>query len=275
MTRLRRHPVVQSARISQLRLKRRLSWRIGRKRFATKRTGPLAMKIFRHQSVLLRKLGDADMRLQQNKIQNLGLAAERIDGVVIQPGETFSLWRLVGKPTEKKGYLEGMLLSNGEVRAGIGGGLCQMANLLYWMFLHTPLVVTERHHHSVDVFPDSGRVLPFGSGATIYYNYVDLQVHNPTDQPFQINVWLTDEHLKGEIRSTQDIPERYHVFERDHQFLVDPTTQQHYRANKIYREIAATKTGSILREELLMENFSKMKYAPPEGADVKILAPLP
>ncbi|MFJ8513275.1 VanW family protein [Lysinibacillus xylanilyticus] len=51
-----------------------------------------------------------------------------------------------------------------KVKTGVGGGICQLANLLYWMALHTPLIVTERHHHSFDPFPDSGRTLPFGSG---------------------------------------------------------------------------------------------------------------
>ena len=50
----------------------------------------------------------------------------------------------------------------GEVKTSIGGGICQLANLLYWMALHTPLEVIERHHHSFDPFPDSGRTLPFG-----------------------------------------------------------------------------------------------------------------
>ena len=45
-----------------------------------------------------------------------------------------------------------------------GGGLCQLSNLIYWMTLHTPLTITERYRHSYDVFPDSNRTQPFGSG---------------------------------------------------------------------------------------------------------------
>lgn len=47
-----------------------------------------------------------------------------------------------------------MQLSRGEVVRGVGGGLCQLANLLYWMSLHTPLEIAERHQHSFDPFPD-------------------------------------------------------------------------------------------------------------------------
>lgn len=187
----KRFPFLTTFAVAFYRAKRQFLWYFGNRRYAvTRRAKRLEKRLFCHKSVLIRKLGSADMRLQYNKVRNLKLAAARVDGIVIQPGETFSLWRLIGEPTKRKGYVEGMLLSNGEVKAGIGGGLCQLANLLYWMTLHTPLIVTERFHHSVDIFPDSGRVLPFGTGATIFYNYIDLQFYNPTDQPFQFSVWL-------------------------------------------------------------------------------------
>jgi vancomycin resistance protein VanW len=102
--------------------------------------------------------------LQRNKVVNLRLAAARVDSVLIRPGETFSFNKVVGSCTRRKGYVEGMRLSNGEARAGVGGGICQLANLLPWMVLHSPLTVVERSEHSFDPFPDKGRVLPWGVG---------------------------------------------------------------------------------------------------------------
>ena len=64
-----------------------------------------------------------------------------------------SYWYLIGKPTAGKGYLPGMILRNGGYLAATGGGLCQLSNLIYWMTLHTPLTVVERHRHGYDVFP--------------------------------------------------------------------------------------------------------------------------
>ena len=170
--------------------------------------------VARHQSVLFRALGDSDPRLQRRKVTNLRLATARIDGLVIPPGREFSFWHTVGAPTPARGFVKGMLLSEGEIVEGYGGGLCQLSNLLYWLFLHTPLTVTERFHHALDVFPDSGRVLPFGSGATILYNYIDLRARNTTDAPLQLKVWLTDKHLKGQVLSPERIPVKYHVFEK-------------------------------------------------------------
>lgn len=265
------HPWLYHACVETHRLKRGMS-SVSRRLATRKVQSNLAYKCFSHQSLLLRKLGDVDMRLQVNKVTNLKLAAEKINGVVIRPGETFSLWKLVGRPTAKKGYLEGMVLMDGEAKSDIGGGLCQMANLLHWMVLHTPLTVTERHHHSFDAFPDSGRVLPFGSGATIFYNYLDLQFHNPTDKTFQINVWVTDEHLKGEIRSDKELEFGYHIIEKGHQYLFDVAKGQHFRTNSIWREIADRKTGQRLSEEFIDSNFSRMKYQPPADAIVQLIA---
>ena len=263
------HPALYAVSVAGHRLKRRALWYSRTNSMSGSREETvLPVRTTQHQSPLLRKLGDADMRLQYNKVTNLRLAAEQLDGIIIKPGETFSFWKLIGEPTAKRGFLEGMLISNGEVTSGIGGGLCQLANLLYWMFLHTPLTVTERHHHSMDIFPDSGRTIPFGTGATIFFNYVDLQCRNDTDQTFQIKVWLTGEHLKGEIRSDRDLPVRYSVIERDHRFLRRTADGRHFRSNRIFRQVRSAGTGQPLREELLMDNFSLMKYLPPEGEKV-------
>ena len=95
------------------------------------------------------------MWLQENKIINLKLAAPRIHGILIRPGEVFSYWKLIGNPSRRKGYVDGMILRNGTFAAGTGGGLCQLSNLIFWMTLHTPLTVIERHRHGYDVFPDA------------------------------------------------------------------------------------------------------------------------
>ncbi len=67
--------------------------------------------------MLLRELDPDQMHLQHNKVTNLRLAASRMDGLVIAPGETFSFNRVVGSCTRRKGYVDGMKLSNGEVEA--------------------------------------------------------------------------------------------------------------------------------------------------------------
>jgi vancomycin resistance protein VanW len=117
-------------------LKRKLKWYFGKINFA--KVNPeinYENSFIKHRSFLLRPLKDVEMYLQHNKVTNLKIAISKIDKVVIKPGETFSIWKLVGRPTKHKGYLEGLVLRNGKTEKGIGGGLCQLDNLLYWMLL--------------------------------------------------------------------------------------------------------------------------------------------
>lgn len=217
---------------------------------------PLPVVIARHQSVLIRALGTSDLRLQQQKIQNLRTAIRSMSGLVLSPGETLSFWKTLGKPTRERGYVDGMLLSRGQVIEGLGGGLCQLANFLTWIFLHTPTLLLERHHHSYDVFPDSGRTLPFGSGATVLFNFVDLKIKNISDQPLQILLWLTDTHLKGEVRSIAPLAHKLHVVEHDHCFA-----EYHgkwYRYNELWREEHVD--GKPIRTEKLFVNFAPVLY---------------
>jgi len=212
----------------------------------------------KHQSLLRRRLGSTDPKLQENKVINLTLSSSQIDGLIIRPGETFSFWKLVGKTTAKKGYIDGLLLSQGDVKTGTGGGICQLANLLYWLALHSPLTVLERHHHSFDPFPDDGRVLPFGSGASVFYNYIDLRFYNKTNATFQINVWLTDEHLMGSMQCDSDWPYSYHIEERKHRFIM--SDGKNFRENEIWRRTVDKKTGNTVQSELMIKNFSEVKY---------------
>lgn len=242
--------------------KRRWQWLTGHTHWATQQAvTPLPHILIAHQTPLLRPLKGVDMHLQYNKVTNLRLAAGNINGLVIQPGETFSFWKRVGRPTQAKGYLEGVVLQSGKVGKGIGGGLCQMGNLLYWMALHTPLTVVERWRHSYDVFPDENRVLPFGSGATLAYNYIDLQLRNDTAQPFQLNVWVGDAYLHGTVATPQPWPERFEVVETAHQ-ITHESWGGYARHNRLERVAFDAKTGQQLRQELLTENHALLMYTP-------------
>ncbi|MEI7510739.1 MAG: VanW family protein [Candidatus Peregrinibacteria bacterium] len=212
--------------------------------------------VVRHQSVLRRTLGDSNPRLQEQKIINLQQAVNRLNGVTIPPHCIFSLWEIIGAPTYKNGYGNGMLLSNGKIVEGVGGGLCQMSNLLYWMFLHAPFKTIERFHHSLDVFPDSGRILPFGGGATIMYNFLDLKVQNISPFPLQLKLWITENHLKGQILSPQPLPQKFHVFEKDHYFI--KRGEQYFRYNEIYKETKIN--GEIQKIEKITTNFAPVLY---------------
>lgn len=200
------------------------------------------------------------MQLQHNKIINLRLATKLLDGVLVYPGETFSYWRLIGKPTRAKGYVDGMVLSCGKIMAGVGGGLCQLSNLLYWITLHTPLTIVERHRHGYDVFPDANRTQPFGSGATCFYPHGDLMITNYTSDIFQLSVTVDEEFLHAAWYSNERPVCCYEIIEKD------PLMKSEWwggfsRHNALYRR-SFDLNGIFLSEEFLVENHAMMMYEP-------------
>jgi vancomycin resistance protein VanW len=255
------HPGLYVAAVGVHRLRRRLRWLTSGAHWAHERTEtPLPVRLFKHKSLLMRQLGDTDMWMQHNKVTNLRIAAACTDGLVLRPGETFSFCRTVGKATARRGFVDGMLLSNGQAMSGVGGGICQLANLLYWMVMHSPLTVVERSEHGFDPFPDNNRVIPWGSGAAIYYNYVDLVFRNDTDSTFQFVTRVGERYLEGELRADVEQAHSYSVHARDEQFFVHEG--QHFRRNEIWRTVIDRRTGDHLREERLKRNLALVTYVP-------------
>jgi len=210
----------------------------------------------RHQSVLMRKLWDVDMKLQENKVVNVKLAIEKLDWIIINPWEVFSFWELIWKPSYKKWYLDWIVINHWWVSSWVWGWLCQLSNLLYWMFLHLDVEIIERHRHSYDIFPDSWRVLPFASGATVFYNYVDLKVKNTLKYPIQIKLWTDEKYLKWQILSDFPRIEKFHVYEKFHTFIKN--NNKYFRYNLINREKIIS--WKKVLDENILENFSPVKY---------------
>ena len=230
------------------------------KKFARKKSAEkLPVLIYRHSSLIRRTLGNTDMRLQENKAVNLSLAAPKVNGVIIRPGEIFSFWKLVGSTSERKGYREGLTIANGNSRAGIGGGMCQFTNLIHWMVLHTPFEIVEHHHHDqIDLFPDFNRVIPFGTGTSVAYNYVDYRFKNTTDLSFQLIVYVTDTHLCGELRCDGALDVKYHIASEDEHFTREGDTV--YRNGRVYRTCIDKKTGNTISRELIRTNHARVMY---------------
>lgn len=215
---------------------------------------------FSHKTILLRKLKSVDMWLQENKIINLKIACKQLNYITIKPGEIFSYWKLIGKPSKYKGYVKGMVLKNGAFEAGIGGGLCQLSNLIFWMTIHTPLTVIERHRHGYDVFPDSSRTQPFGSGATCFYPHGDLMIKNNTQDTYQLLVNVGDEFLEGEWRVSAIPQYHYEIVEKNHK-MESEYWGGYSRHNEIYQQ-KFSQDNELIEEILVVKNNAIMMYSP-------------
>ena len=269
-----RHPWLYPAAVWAHRGRRRVQWSLDaalhRTTWSTTHaTRSLPARVKAHNSLLMRTLEPQEMGLQHGKVTNLRLASARVDGLLIEPGETFSFNRAVGSCTRRKGYVDGMRLDNGEPTPGVGGGICQLANLLHWMMLHSPLTVVERSEHSFDPFPDNGRVLPWGSGCSIVYNYVDLAVRNDTDLTFGLHVGVGERYLEGELRADRMPEHSYKVHARDEEFL--RLGQEYFRRNELWRTVVDRRTGRQVGEELVRRNCALVSYVP-QGMPVRELA---
>jgi len=215
--------------------------------------------IYRHSSLIRRRLGNTDMRLQDNKAVNLSLAASGMNGLLIRPGETFSFWKCVGVPDAARGFLPGLMIVGGKPSEGVGGGLCQLSNLLHWMVLHTPMRITEHHHHDgCDLFPDYGRQIPFGTGTSVAYNYIDYRFKNTTELTFRLTVFTNDTHLCGELRADGPLDVKYHITAEGERFA--EYDGEVYREGRVWRETVDKRTGNTVARELLRENRAKVMY---------------
>ncbi|MBQ3114529.1 MAG: VanW family protein [Clostridia bacterium] len=228
--------------------------------FATKKSdSELPFLIFEHKSLIRRVLGNIDMTFQENKAVNLALSAPKINKVLIYPGEIFSFWKLVGKCKASKGYKRGLTISNSKVGDDIGGGMCQFTNLLYWLVLHSPLKVIEHHHHDdFDLFPDYDRKVPFGTGTSITYNYLDLRIKNDTDSIFQFVVYVTDTYLNGELRSSEELNFEYEIRTDQERFVRE--SDGVYRKGLVYRKCIDKRTNEVVFSECIRKNNAKVMY---------------
>ena len=255
------NPLFYQISLKKEHAKRHLQDLLSKQSFAREhRDAPLPNLVKQHSSILVRKLHGVDLRLQENKVTKIRLACEKINGLMIYPGQTFSLWKTIGKTTAAKGYKEGLVISGGKVTSGIGGGLCQMGNLIHWLILNSPLRVTELHHHSDALFPDERRRVPFGTGTSVCYNHIDYRFLNDSDQPVQLLTWIDGDSVYGELRSEKPFPYRYELVEEDHYFSREG--DDYYRNSKVYRLVIDRESGEQTGKELLLNNHSRVMYDP-------------
>jgi vancomycin resistance protein YoaR len=117
----------------------------------------------------------------RNRSYNIRLAARRIDGTVLMPGETFSFNKALGRRTASKGFREAGVYVSGRRDTDIGGGICQVSTTLYNAALLAGLEIVSRSPHSLSV-----PYVPLGRDAAVSYPSPDLAFVNTTGQPIAI-----------------------------------------------------------------------------------------
>lgn len=116
------------------------------------------------------------------RTKNLDLACQAIDGTILRPGEEFSFNKIVGQRTSEKGYGPAGVYVGGRTEQQLGGGVCQVASVIYYCTLKSDLEVIERYEHQYT--PD---YVPWGMDATIYWGSLDYRFRNNTAFPIRID----------------------------------------------------------------------------------------
>ena len=141
-------------------------------------------------------LGEAETKILDtgiNRVSNITLACESINGTEIHSGEEFSFNKIVGKRSSERGYKDAPIIFHGEKSYGTGGGVCQVSSTVYMAALDAGMDITERHKHS-----ESVAYAP-GTDATVVYGEKDFKFKNNTDDTVHIYVWVQEEKVCAKI----------------------------------------------------------------------------
>ena len=149
---------------------------------------------------------------------------------------------------------------NGQLTTAPGGGLCQLSNLLFWLFLHSPLTIVERSGHREKDFPDLGDQ-PAGVDATVAEGWLDLKVRNDTGETYQLGLSFGPETMTGLLRADRETGVEYQVENRGLRY--------HRRGGEVIEEVDVLRrelsraTGELLRECFLYHNRCRIGYPLP------------
>ena len=133
-----------------------------------------------------------------NRRNNMELAAQKINGTKLLPGETFSFNNVVGPRTEEAGYKEAMIFVEGREERAVGGGICQFSTTLFNAAESAGFTIVERHEHSKDI-----AYAPDGEDATVSYGAKDLKFTNNSSSVFEISAFAEGDKAVVELKSVE------------------------------------------------------------------------
>lgn len=135
-----------------------------------------------------------------SRIHNIRLTTSRFEGVIIEPGETFSFLKTVGEISLRTGFQEAFVIIGDKTETGVGGGVCQVSSTLFRAAYFAGLPIVERRHHSYQV----GYYRPTGLDATVYAPTQDFRFKNDTPGHLLILTEIRGYNLIFRLFGTKD-----------------------------------------------------------------------
>lgn len=202
---------------------------------------------------------------EKDRSNNIAIAASKINGSILGPGDIFSYNTVVGKRTIEEGFKKAHVYAGGKIIDGLGGGICQVSTTLYNAVLFAELQVVERRNHNMLV----GYVPP-GRDATVSYGSIDFRFKNNYSMPIKIlstakegklNVRILgiNEHPGRKIELETEILKRYSLPEKVIEDLTKPSgyykvEQKGISACKARTYKIVKQNGKVISRTLLSTN---------------------
>jgi vancomycin resistance protein YoaR len=208
-----------------------------------------------------------------NGNHNMAVALGKINGTILQPGETFSFNGVVGRRTVANGFREAGVIQNGELVDGLGGGVCQASTTVYGAAIRSGMTVVERGNHR---WPSS--YVPIGQDAMVSWGSQDMKFRNDSDYPVYIKAYMSGTKLY--VSMYGDLPEEWDKIEITSwktetiapgatQYVDDPTLEKGKTEVKIQSRSGSKasaqriyyKNGAVVKKESLPSSY----YRPVTG----------
>lgn len=168
---------------------------------ALKITNPKVTTIMLESKLFKDVLSESTSYFSPKKVartHNVRLAANLINGKVLNPGETFSYNETVGPRTRARGFKEAAIFSKGEIVDGLGGGICQVSSTLYMAAMKADMKTVSRKNHSFYV-----DYAPKGQDATVVYGSIDFKFQNTSEYPVKVVAYQKNNYITVKIMGTR------------------------------------------------------------------------
>lgn len=135
-----------------------------------------------------------------NRVTNITLAADAINGKVIMPGDSFSFNDVVGRRTAEKGYKPAKVIVGDKFIDDFGGGVCQVSSTLYNAIMRANISSTERTHHTI-----ASSYVPMGMDATVDFGNIDYKFKNTLNYPIYIEAAVENKNITFNVYSNKSL----------------------------------------------------------------------
>lgn len=226
----------------------------------------LPYEISNAKTFMINEESGYDIVYQQNKVHNLKIISKTMDKILIYPNETFSFCYLAKNEKKYGKYKKGLVLIDDKIVAMKGGGTCQLSNLLYYLFLMTPLTIVERHSHGAKSFPNPDNDALDGIDATTHSGWLDLKVRNDTDNIYQISISFDEEYMYGKILSNKESNIEYKISNENLKYFKE--NDKIYESVDVIKNKIDKKTGKNIEKIKLYKEKLIIDYKLPDNIKI-------